>query len=108
MTETPISLTVTATIMGLAKRPGATRDGRVVVSLNVTIGSNQYEVNIVTKPGQGIEDALTYLANAGYLTKDGNVFMLKVPTWALAKAKGNTIWVHVEDFERLKGVVQGA
>jgi len=103
-----INLTTTATILGLAKRPGATRDGRTVVSLNVTIGSNQYEVNIVTKPGQGIEDALTYLANAGFLVKDGDEFTLKIPTWAVSKAKGNTIWVHVEDFEKLKGVVQGA
>jgi hypothetical protein len=100
-----LNLTVTATILGLAKRPGSTRDGRVVVSLNVTIGSNQYELNIVTKPGQGIEDALNYLAEAGYLTKDGNVFTVKVPTWAVSKAKGNIIWVHVEDFERLKGAV---
>jgi hypothetical protein len=98
-----LNLTTTATIMGLAKRPGSTRDGRVVVSLNVTIGSNQYEVNIVTKPGQGIEDALTYLAETGYLNKDGDEFTLKIPTWALAKAKGNTIWVHVEDYERIKG-----
>jgi hypothetical protein len=103
MTEAPIRLTTTATIMGLAKRPGSTRDGRVVVSLNVTIGSNQYEVNIVTKPGQGIEDALNYLANAGFLVKDGDEFTLKIPTWAMSKAKGNTIWVHVEDFERLRG-----
>jgi hypothetical protein len=100
-----LNLTVTATIMGLAKRPGATRDGRAVLSLNVTIESNQYEVNIVTKPNQGIEDALNYLANAGFLTKDGGKFTLKIPTWALSKAKGNIIWVHVEDYERLKGAV---
>jgi hypothetical protein len=98
-----LNLTTTATILGLAKRPGATRDGRVVVSFNVTIGSNQYELNLVTKPGQGIEQALNYLANAGFLVKDGDEFTLKVPTWALSRAKGNTIWVHVEDYERLKG-----
>jgi len=98
-----INLTTTATILGLAKRPGATRDNRVVVSLNVTIGSNQYELNIVTKPGQGIEDALTYLANAGYITKDGDEFTLQVPTWAVAKARNGVVWVHVEDYERLKG-----
>jgi hypothetical protein len=98
-----LNLTTTATIMGLAKRPGSTRDGRVVVSLNVTIGSNQYEVNIVTKPNQGIEDALAFLASNGFLVKDGDEFTLKIPTWALAKAKGNTIWVHVEDYERIKG-----
>jgi len=98
-----INLTTTATIMGLAKRPGATRDNRVVVSLNVTIGSNQYEVNLVTKPGQGIEDALTYLANAGYLTKNSNTFVIQVPTWTLNKAKNNVVWIHIEDYEKLKG-----
>jgi len=98
-----INLTTTATIMGLAKRPGLTRDNRVVVSLNVTIGSNQYELNIVTKPGQGIEQALEYLVNAGYITKANDKFTLQVPTWAIAKAKGNVIWVHLEDFERIKG-----
>jgi len=98
-----LNLTTTATIMGLAKRPGATRDNRVVVSLNVTIGSNQYELNIVTKPGQGIEQTLEYLANAGYITKANDKFTLQVPTWALSKARGNIIWVHVEDYERLKG-----
>jgi hypothetical protein len=48
---------------------------------------------------------MNYQAEAGYLTKDGNVFTVKVPTWAIAKAKGNVIWVHVEDYERLKSAV---
>jgi len=100
-----LSLTVTATILGLAKRPGATRDGRVVVSFYIEIDSTQYELNLVTKPNQGIEAALNYLANNGFLTKDGKIFMLKVPTWAIAKAKGNVIWVHLEDYERMKGAV---
>jgi len=39
-----LSLTVTATILGLAKRPGATRDGRVVVSFYIEIDSTQYEL----------------------------------------------------------------
>jgi len=26
-----------------------------------------------------------------------------VPVWALNKARGNVIWVHVEDYEKLKG-----
>ncbi len=103
MTEAPIRLTTTATILGLAKRPGATRDGRAVLSLNVEIDSTTYELNIVTKQGQGIEQALNYLANAKYLAKNGNKFTIEVPTWTLAKAKGNVIWVHVEDYERLKG-----
>ena len=98
-----LSLTTTATILGLAKRPGVTRDGRTVLSLNVTIGSNQYELNLVTKPGQGIEQALEYLANAGYITKANDKFTLQVPTWTLNKAKNNVIWVHIEDYEKLAG-----
>jgi hypothetical protein len=100
-----LNLTVTATILGLAKRPGSTRDGRNVLSLSAEIDGTTYELNIVTKPNQGIEQALEYLANAGYITKANDKFTLQVPTWALSKAKGNTIWVHVEDFERLKGAV---
>jgi hypothetical protein len=99
----PLSLTTTATILGLAKRPEATRDGRAVLSLNASINGNTYEINIVTKQGQGIEGALNYLANAGYLTKNGKEFALEVPTWALGKAKNNVIWVHVEDYEKSKG-----
>ena len=97
-----LNLTTTATILGLAKRPGATRDGRAVLSLNVEINGATYELNLVTKPGQTIQQALEYLADAGFLTKNGNEFTLQVPTWALNKARGNVVWVHVDDFERLK------
>jgi len=98
-----MNLTTTAAILGLAKRPGMTKDGRVVLSLSIKIGDNTLELNLVTKQGQGIEQALNYLANAGYLTKNGDEFTLEVPTWALAKAKNNVIWVHIEDYERLRG-----
>jgi len=98
-----LNLTATATILGLAKRPGMTKDGRFVLGLTAEINGGTYEINIVTKPGQGIIDALQYLAQAGYLTKNGNEHTLEVPTWAIAKAKGNTIWVHIEDYEKLKG-----
>jgi hypothetical protein len=98
-----LSLTTTATILGLAKRPGSTRDGRNVLSLSAEIDGTTYELNIVTKPNQGIEQALEYLANAGYITKANDKFTLQVPTWALAKAKNNVIWVHIEDYERLRG-----
>ncbi|MFP3241224.1 MAG: hypothetical protein RXQ94_08845 [Caldivirga sp.] len=103
MTEAPISLTTPVTILGLAKRPDVTRDGRAVLSLNASINGTTYEVNLVSKPGQGIEQVLSYLANAGYLTKNGKEFTLEVPTWTLGKAKNNVIWVHVEDYEKLKG-----
>ena len=98
-----MNLTTTAAILGLAKRPGMTKDGRAVLSLSIKIGDNTLELNLVTKQGQGIEQALNYLANAGYLTKNGDEFTLEVPTWALAKAKNNVIWVHLEDYEKLKG-----
>jgi len=98
-----MNLTTTAAILGLTKRPGMTKDGRVVLSLSIEIGDNTLELNLVTKQGQGIEQALNYLANAGYLTKNGDEFTLEVPTWALAKAKNNVIWVHIEDYERLRG-----
>jgi len=98
-----LNLTVTATILGLAKRPGATRDGRLVLSLNAEINGTTFELNLVTKPGQGIEDALNYLAETGFLKKTNEKFTLQVPTWAFNKAKGNVVWVHVEDYEKLKG-----
>jgi len=97
-----LNLTTTATILGLAKRPGATRDGRAVLSLNVEINGATYELNLVTKPGQTIQQALEYLADAGFLEKTNEKFTLRVPAWVLNKARGNVVWVHVDDFERLK------
>jgi hypothetical protein len=99
-----INLTTTATILGLAKRPGMTKDGRAVFSLNVEVGGNQYELNLVTKPGQGIQQALEYLASKGYLKKDDNdQYQLLIPTWSITKAKNNMIWLHLEDYEKLAG-----
>ncbi len=101
-----LNLTTTATILGLAKRPGATRDGRAVLSLTVEVDGNQYELNLVTKPGQGIIQALEYLASKGYLKKineNSDQYQLLIPTWSLAKAKNGTIWLHVEDIEKLAG-----
>jgi len=86
------------------KRPGATRDGRAVLSLSVEINGNQYELNLVTKTGQGIQQALEYLASKGYLKKDDNdQYQLFIPTWSIAKAKNGTIWLHLEDYEKLAG-----
>jgi hypothetical protein len=99
-----LNLTTTATILGLAKRPGATRDGRAVLSLNIEVNGTQYELNLVTKPEQGIQPALEYLASKGYLKKDDNdQYQLLIPTWSIAKAKNGTIWLHLEDYEKLAG-----
>jgi len=104
MSETPINLTTSATIIGLAKRPGMTKDGKAVFSLNVEVDGNQYELNLVTKPGQGIQQALEYLASKGYLKKDNeNQYLLLIPTWSLSKAKNGVIWLHIEDIEKLAG-----
>jgi len=99
----PLNFTTKAVIKGLAKRPGSTRDGRAVLSLAVSIDGTNYEVNVVTKPNQAIEDAVNELTKLGAITKEKDGFIILVPTWSLAKAKGNVIWVHVEDYERLKG-----
>jgi hypothetical protein len=96
-------LTAIAKVLGPAKRPGATRDGRIVLSLLAELNGKQIELNLVTKPEQGIIDALQYLTRAGYLTQNGNEYRLQIPAWAIAKAKGNVIWVHLEDYEKLKG-----
>ncbi|MFP3240468.1 MAG: hypothetical protein RXQ94_04960 [Caldivirga sp.] len=99
-----LNLTTTATILNLAKRPGATHDGRAVLSLNAEIDGKNYILNIVTKPGQGIIQALDYLAEKGYLKQiNENQYQLLIPTWSLSKAKENAIWVHIEDYERLAG-----
>jgi len=113
MTEAPIRLTTTATILGLAKRPGVVEDeyGRTVLSLNVEINGSQYELNLATKPGQSIQQALEYLAEVGYLTKNNEKFLLQIPPWVLDKApwvvsrvKGNVMFVYIEDYEQLKRV----
>jgi len=102
---TPLNLFVKAVIKGrgLAKRPGTTRDGRLVLSLLVSIDGIDYELNLVTKPGEDPQRLAEYLVKNGIVAKDGDKFTILVPTWSLAKAKNNVIWVHIEDYERLKG-----
>jgi hypothetical protein len=99
----PLNFTTKGTIKGLAKRPGSTRDGRNVLSLLVSIDGVNYELNIVTKPSQPIEDAVNELTKLGAITKEKDGFVVLVPTWSMAKAKDNIVWVRIEDYERLKG-----
>jgi hypothetical protein len=82
-----------------------TKDGRAVLSLNVEVDGTQYELNIVTKPEQGIQQALEFLVSKGYLTNSNNEdkYLLLIPTWSLSKAKGNVVWIHIEDYEKLAG-----
>jgi hypothetical protein len=77
------------------------RDGGVVLSLNAEVDGNIVELHIVTKPNQGIENAVNQLVNARFLTKNGNKFTLQILIWCLNKAKANVIW---ENFEKLRGI----
>jgi hypothetical protein len=105
MMAMPFNFTIKAIIKGNgpSKRPGSMRDGRHVMSLLVSIDGANYELNIVTKQGQAIEDAANELVKLGIVTKEKDDFVIHIPTWSLAKAKNNVIWVHIEDYERLKG-----
>jgi hypothetical protein len=49
------------------------RDGGVVLSLNAEVDGNIVELHIVTKPNQGVENAVNRLVNARFLTKNGNL-----------------------------------
>jgi hypothetical protein len=83
--------------------PGMTRDNRAVLRLAVLIDGAEYVLNVVGKPGVGIEQLAEYLTENGFVRLENGKWIIEVPTWSLAKAKNNTVWVHVEDYERLKG-----
>jgi hypothetical protein len=101
-----LSLTTPATILGLAEYPSSTEDGRAVLGLNVEIDGAQYKFILITKPGQSIQQALEYLAEVGYLTKNNEKFILQVPpwVWTFSRVKRNIMLVYVEDYERLKRI----
>jgi len=96
----PFNLTTRAKVKN-ALRPGQTGDGRVVLRLSVSINDDDYVLNVVGN--QGIEEMLNELLKLKLLVKDGNEWFIEIPTWQVTKAKNATIWVHWEDYERLKG-----
>jgi hypothetical protein len=98
----PFNLTTKARIKGML-RPGQTSDGRVVLRLSVSINSDDYVLNVVGRQGQGIEEMLNELVKLKLLVKDGNDWFIEIPTWQVTKARNATIWVHFDDYERLKG-----
>jgi len=100
--STPFTFTTKALIKA-PLTPGMTRDGRAVLRLAVLIDGVEYTLNIVSKPGMGAEQLAKYLTENGIVRLENGKWMIELPTWALAKAKNYTIWVHVEDFEKLKG-----
>ena len=98
----PFTLTTRARIKGML-RPGQTSDGRVVLRLGVSINDDDYVLNVVGRQGQGVEEMLNELVRLKLLVKEGNEWVIEIPTWQVTKAKNATIWVHWEDYERLKG-----
>jgi len=83
--------------------PGMTRDGRAVLRLSVSIDGVEYVLNIVSKPGMGIEQLAEYLTKNGFVKLENGRWFIELPTWSIAKSKNATIWVHAEDYEKLKG-----
>jgi hypothetical protein len=99
---TPFSFITKAKIRNVL-RPGQTGDGRAVLRLSVSINDDDYVLNIVGRQGQGIEETLNELLKLKLLVKDGNDWFIEIPTWQVMKAKNGVIWVHFDDYERLKG-----
>jgi hypothetical protein len=98
----PFSFTTKARIKGML-RPGQTSDGHAVLRLSVSINDNDYVLNVVGRQGQGVEEMLNELLKLKLLVKEGNDWFIEIPTWQVTKAKNSTIWVHFDDYERLKG-----
>ena len=96
----PFTLTTRAKVRNML-RPGQTGDGRVVLRLSVSINDDDYVLNVVSN--QGIEEMLNELLKLKLLVKDGNDWFIEIPTWQVTKARNGTIWVHWEDYEKLKG-----
>jgi len=83
--------------------PGITRDNRPVIRLAILIDAVEYTLNIVGKPGIGIEQLAEFLTKNGFVRLENGRWTIDLPTWSITKAKNSTIWVHIEDFEKLKG-----
>jgi hypothetical protein len=98
----PFTLTTKAKVRNML-RPGQTGDGRVVLRLSVSINDDDYVLNVVGRQGQSVEELVNELVRLRLLVKDGNDWFIEVPTWQVTKARNGTIWVHWEDYERLKG-----
>jgi hypothetical protein len=100
--STPFTYTTKALIKA-PLTPGMTRDNRAVLRLSILIDGVDYVLNIVSKPGVGIEQLAEYLTKNGFVKLENGRWVIELPTWSIAKAKNATIWVHAEDYEKLKG-----
>jgi len=100
--STPFTYTTKALIKA-PLTPGMTRDNRAVLRLSILIDGAEYTLNIVGKPGVGIEQLAKYLTENGIVRLENGRWFIELPTWSIAKSKNSTIWVHAEDYEKLKG-----
>jgi len=100
--STPFTYTTKALIKA-PLTPGMTRDNRAVLRLSILIDGVEYTLNIVSKPGMGTKQLAEYLTENGFVRLENGKWIIEVPTWTIAKSKNLTIWVHAEDYERLKG-----
>jgi hypothetical protein len=100
--STPFNYTTKALIKA-PLAPGITRDNRAILRLVILIDGVEYTLNIVSKPGMGIEQLAKYLTENGIVRLENGRWVIELPTWSIAKARNNTVWVHVEDYEKLKG-----
>jgi len=100
--STPFTYTTKALIKA-PLTPGMTRDNRAVLRLSILIDGVEYTLNIVSKPGMGTKQLAEYLTENGFVRLENGKWIIEVPTWSIAKAKNATIWVHAEDYEKLKG-----
>ena len=100
--STPFSFTTKAVIRA-PLTPGMTRDNRAVLRLVILIDGTEYTLNIVGKPGMGIEQLAEYLTKNGIVKLENGKWVIEIPTWTIAKAKNAMVWTHIEDLEKLKG-----
>jgi len=100
--STPFSFTTKAVIKA-PLTPGMTRDNRAVLRLVILMDGAEYTINIVGKPGMGVEQLAEYLTKNGFVRLDNGKWVIEIPTWTIAKAKNGMVWVHAEDLEKLKG-----
>jgi hypothetical protein len=98
----PFSFTTKAVIKA-PLTPGMTRDNRAVLRLVILIDGTEYTLNVVGKPGMGIEQLAEYLTKNGIVKLENGKWVIEIPTWTITKAKNGMVWTHIEDLEKLKG-----
>ncbi len=77
--STPFTYTTKALIRA-PLTPGMTRDNRAVLRLSILIDGAEYVLNVVGKPGVGIEQLAKYLTENGFVRLENSKWIIEVPT----------------------------